>query len=233
MKHEVYAGLFLVITLTILAALGWGGHQRTLRQEAEGKLLAATLELEGAHRALSAKPKEIIKFVEVPAAVKAAVKSGAVTPLAAVKGTAKSNVVNIPCPEPVRSIDESLTKGLAPQEDTSPGTVTSTAPVWFEVKGNLFIGQIKHGEAMWSGTIDGAVHSGEFEAPIEFDPEHIDFVVKVNEDIGKALDYSNRSWIRKHFGVACPGASVTYNPLNARPVDVALTCGVAMVWHPW
>jgi len=230
MTHKLLAGLVLITVLTAFSTCGYILHLRNQRDDALAVNVLKDLELEGAHKALLVKPKEIVKFVEVPAAIKAAVKSGAVTPLAAVKGTAKSNVVNIPCPP--ATADAAVPPSTdEPEADSTK--VTSTAPVWFEIKGNLFIGQIRHGEAMWTGTVDGHIHSGEFQAPIDFEPENIDFQVKVSDEIGKALDYSNRSWIRKHFGVACPGASVTYNPLNARPVDVALTCGVAMVWHPW
>lgn len=223
-KHEWAAGAFLITVLTICALIGWGGHQRQLRQEAEAKLLASDLELAGAKAALTVKPKEIIKFVEVPAAVKAAVKSGAVAPIAGIKGTAKSNVVEVPCPEPKRV--EFHDNEVIPDKEVN---VTSTAPVWFEVKGNLFLGQIKHGAAMWTGTLDGMVHSGEFKAPIEFDPEHIDLQVKVSDELAKAADYYGRSWIKKHTAFACPIAGLSYDPFTQK-VAPSIGCGVGFVW---
>jgi hypothetical protein len=112
-----------------------------------------------------------------------------------VTGKATSNVVNIPCPEPVRPADESLTKGLSPKEDTPNLT---TVPVTFDLTGNLFIGQVKQGQALWTGGVSGVVHSGDFEAPIEFDPANVNIEVKVSEEIGKAVAYYERGWWKKH-----------------------------------
>jgi len=239
-KHELGAGAFLVVSLTIAALGGWGFHQRTLRQEAEAKLVMVDLELAGAKAALLVKPKDVAP-VGTPTEVKAAIKKGLVTPIAGVTLHATSNVVNIPCPEPVRFADESLTNGTALKADIDPHsgsnepkkdstTVTSTAPVSFDLTGHLFIGQVKQGQALRTGDLSGTVHSGDFEAPIEFDPEHLDVTVKVSDEIGKAVTYYERGWWKKHTALACPGVSLTYNPMNDRSVDIALTCGYSFVW---
>jgi hypothetical protein len=226
-KHELGAGVFLVVTLTILSLFAWGQHQRTLRQEAEAKLVMVDLELAGAKKALLVKPKDVAP-PETPKEVKEAIKKKLVTPIVGVTGKATSNVVNIPCPEPIRSTDESLTKGPAPQED-KPAPVA--VPVTFDLTGNLFLGQIKKGQALWTGGVSGVVHSGDFEAPIEFDPANVNIEVKVSEEIGKAVAYYERGWWRKHTALVCPGVGVTYNPLDsARPVNVGVTCTYGFSW---
>jgi hypothetical protein len=221
-KSELGAGVFLVASLTIAALFGWGFHQRTLRQEAEAKLVMVDLELAGAKAALLVKPKDVAP-PETPIEVKEAIKKGLVAPIAGVTLRASSNVVNIPCPEPVRFVDESLTNGTALKADT---IVASTAPVSFDLTGNLFIGQVKHGQALWTGNLYGTVHSGDFEAPVDFDPANVDITVKVSDEIGKAITYYERPWIKKHMRWQCPGIGVMYNG----KVGVGITCTYGLTW---
>jgi hypothetical protein len=224
-KRELGAGIFLVVSLTIMALVGWGFHQRNLREKAETAYIEQTVELEGAKRALLAKPKEIVKFVTLPPAMQKAVKQGRVTPIAAAKIGATSGTVTVPCPEPVRSTDESFTKGNNLKADI-PTTATSTE-ITFGLTGELFIGKVKGGAVEYTSNFKATVWSNDgWSSDVPFAPENVVFDVKVSTDIAKAIEVYEKPWAAKHLKFMCPGIFVGYNG----ELTGGVGCGFGVVW---
>lgn len=208
MKSPFVAGLVLVATLTILALYGWGSHQRSLRDAAEAKVVQAELEAAGLREAAAAPAKEIIKFVEVPQVVERLVKEGKVTPIAAGKVEATSQVIHIPCPPPTTEVP-------VPEFN-----------VQFGLTGDFLIVGVKGGKADFTGGFKATLFDRErnWSQPLEFDPANVKFDIAVNEELTKALDAYHRSWWRKHFRPYV-GVGVHVNPFSGRP-----DAGVQVGW---
>jgi len=226
--NELKAGLFLAAVLTIAALIGWGYHQKTLREKAEAAYTEQSVELAGAKKALLVTPKEVVKFVEVPAAVKAAVKSGVLAPIAAGKLSATSNVVNIPCPPSVPLDAPSLSEGQEVKPDSPPQVA-----VTFGLTGEIFIGKIKGGAVEHTSTFKATVRAVDdsWNSDITFEPENVVFDVKVSKEVAQAMDAYNKTWLQKHMRFMCPGVGIVYNPLDpTRPVQVGISCSYGVVW---
>lgn len=221
MSPRIVAGTVLIVALTFLSMCGYGLHQRNLRRAAEAKVLEVSVELAGAHKALEAKPKEVVKFVEVPVPIKEAVKKGTLTPILAAKGTAKSETFVVPtCPEPVSVSDV-----------TDAPTETPVEPAWVVLHGDIFVGKIKFGAPIWTATLGGGYHQGDYHTNIVFKPENINLDMRVSEEIGRAVEEYEKPWIKKHTALMCPGVGVTYNPLDSTsPVNVGVQCAYGFVW---
>lgn len=220
MKTPFYAGLVLVVSLTIMGLVAYINHQKGLLQAIQATATEQALELAGAKRALEVKPKEVVRFVEVPAAVKEAVKNGSLTPVTAVRIVATTPTLAVPCPEP--PVDPG-----APREAAVP----RFANIRFGLTGEVFIGKVKGGAVEATTSLKGTVFGDNgFSAPLEFKPEDVAISVVFSKEISRAIEAYQEPWLKKHTAFACPGIGITYNPLNARPVDLALTCGYSMVW---
>ena len=226
MRHPLAAFAFLVISLTILTLIGYSIHQKDLRVRAEAALVEAGVELEGAKKAILVKPKEIIKFVEVPAAVKAAVKTGAMTPIAAGKVTAVSDTVEVPCPQP--KTDDTVIFSDTPLPKPDPTTV----PLTFGLTGEVFLGAIKHGAIEHTISLKATVWSADgWHSTVPFKPENVDFDVVFSKEVQEAIEEHEQPWIKRHTALSCPGIGILYNPLDVtRPVNVGITCSYGLVW---
>lgn len=224
-RHEILAGTFLVVSLTILGLIGWGFHQRNLKVAAEAAYTQQSVELEGAKRALLAKPSEVVKFVEVPAAVTKAVKSGAMLPIAATKVEATSTPVMIPCPEPPE---------VTPTKPEETVAVHHTNPVTFGLTGEFFIGKIKGGAVEHTSTLKGTVWMDAtdtdpaWNSDIEFKPENVKVDVRVSKDIAAAVEAYEQPWTKKHLRFACP---VVFAGLDIDgQINGGIGCAYGVVW---
>lgn len=220
MKTPFYAGLVLVVTLTIMGLVAYTNHQKSLLQALQATATEQALELAGAKRALEVKPKEVVRFVEVPAAVKEAVKNGSLAPVTAIRIDATTPTLSVPCPEP-------------PSDPGPPGAVEVPrfANIRFGLTGEVFVGKVKSGAVEATVTLKGTVFGDNgFSAPLDFKPEDVALGIVFSKEISRAIEAYQEPWLKKHTAFACPGIGITYNPLNARPVDLALTCGYSLVW---
>ena len=236
MRNPFAAGGFLVISLTILTLIGYSIHQKDLRVKAEAALVEAGVELEGAKKAILVAPKEIIKFVEVPSAVKAAVKTGAMTPIAAGKVTATSDTILVPCPDP------SLRKGQVDKADNSDTIIFSdspppkpdptTVPLTFGLTGEVFLGAIKHGAIEHTVSLKATVWGNDgWHSTVPFKPENVAFDVVFSKEVQEAIEEHEQPWLKRHTALMCPGVGVVYNPLDTgRPVNVGLVCAYGFTW---
>lgn len=223
MSPRIVAGTFLIVALTFLSLLGYSLHQKSLRQVAEAAYTQQSVELEGAKRALLVKPSEIIKYVEVPTAVKAAVKSGKMTPIASVKVAATSNTIEVPCPPQAQPLTGPLTDQTA-----SIAQTPAITPVTFDLTGNLFIGKVKAGAVEWTGSLTGVAHNADktWSQAISFDPAETKIDVRVSSEIAEAVSEHEQSWGHKHFRFMCPGLFIGYNG----KATAAVGCGYGIVW---
>lgn len=236
MRNPFLAGGFLVVSLTILALIGYSIYQKDLRLDAEAALVEAGVELEGAKKAILVAPKEIIKFVEVPAAVASAVKKGVMIPIAAGKVTATSDTIIVPCP------DLSLRKGQLDEADkgsildgsnTPPPTVlTPSVNLTFGLTGEVFLGAIKHGAVEHTVSLKATVWSDAgWHSDVPFKPENVAFDVVFSKEVQEAIEEHSQPWFKKHTSLMCPGVGVVYNPLDTgRPVNVGLVCAYGFTW---
>jgi hypothetical protein len=214
-RSQIVAGTFLVVALAFCSAIGWGLYQRSLREEAEATLVEQGVELEGAKRALLVAPKEIVKFVEVPAAVASAVKRGVMTPITAARVEAKSDVVFVPCPPAMPD--------SRPPDAEQPA---STVPVTFGLTGEFFIGKIKHGAVEWTGSLKGTAFNDDWSSDVIFAPENTRIDVLVSKDIAKAVEQYERSWLKKHARFQCPGVGLFYNG----KISAGISCTYGISW---
>jgi hypothetical protein len=213
---------FLVITLTIFSLIGYAIHEKDLRQEAEASVVARDLELAGAKAAIVASPREVVKFVTVPAAVTAAVKHGTLVPVASGKIEAKSDVFLVPCPLP------EYRPGAQP---SAKEPHTNGVALTFGLTGEVFLGKIKYGKVETTATFKGTAWSDTWQSDVVFAPENTHFDVKFSDEVAKAIEQYSRPWLKKHMALACPAIGVTYNPLDTtRPVNAGITCGYGFVW---
>lgn len=221
LSPKFLAGAVLVVALTVLASCGYAAHQRTLREQAEARYTEQSIELEGAHRALLAKPKEIVKWLSPPPAVKEAAKSGKATVIGGIKGKAESNVINIPCPPTPAPPSEPPTdvKNIPPPNET---------PVYFGLEGDLLIVKVNKGAVEWTGRLAGEAHDKDrtWSRTIDFDPANINLDVKVSTEIAEAIEEHNESWAKKHLRFQCPGIGVVYNG----SLSGGLTCTYGLTW---
>ena len=224
-NSQFVAGVFLIFALTVLSMCGYARYQKSQKEKAEGELITARMELNGAKQALEVKPKEIIKWLPLVATdeVKKAIKSGTITPLTGTKIDATSQPVQFTCPE-VEKLGDVPPRLL--------GEPHRTPPVTFGVHAEVLLTRVKGGPVMNESAISGVAHiEGVNEpVPISFDPTDVDVSVTVDSNIQKAFKLQDEPFFSKHTALACPGVSLTYNPLNDRAIDVALTCGYSFVW---
>lgn len=217
LRSRLAAGLTLIGSLTIMALCGANCRSRELLREERVKAVALTIERDGYRDALAVKPKEVIKLVPhlVTKTVKEYIKKDKVEPVAS--GHAKAEAtVELPLP---------------PQEEGKP--TPESMPVTFGVTADFLITRIRGArDVEWDASIEGDVKLDSMEEaiPLQFAKRAIE--IRVSEDIAKALaDHEKEGgWFKRHTALACPGASLTYNPLSDHPVDVALTCGYSFVW---
>ena len=223
MTNKWLAGYVLISLLTIAALVGYAYELRTARQEAQASVATAALEAEHWKQVAEATPKEITKLVPtlVTKTVTKYIKAGVVEPIVAAKGEATSQVVQIPCP--------SVSNGQGAEADTFTPTV-------FKLFGDFIVTDVKGGIPLWTGELRGQAQAPAkgTEVPawsknLVFNPEDIHVDVLLSSKIHKAMAAYDQPWIKRHTGLACPGAGLIYNPFTQR-VDVGLTCSYSMVW---
>ena len=226
MKSPFLALGFLIISLTILALIGYSIHQKDLRVAAEAALVEAGVELEGAKKAILVAPKEIIKFVEVPAAVASAVKKGAMTPIAAGKINATSDTIEIPCPEPPP--DSTIIYSDSPL----PKPKYTTTPLTFGLTGEVFLGAIKHGAIEHTIALKGTVWNDDgWNSDIAFKPENVAFDVVFSKEVKEAIEEHSRPFFQRHFRFTFPAVTLGYNVFDpSRPVVASVGASWGYVW---
>ena len=236
LKYELGAFLFLVISLSLLGLWSYGVHQRTLREAAEAAYTQQSVELEGAKRALLATPKDVAALTTLPPAVKDAVKAGRIVPIIAGRVIAKSNAIQIPCPEVVRPTDDSVSKGIALKADNEgatspqePSTGPVSIPVTFGLTGEFFVGKIKGGAVESTNTLKATIWSDgppSWHSDVDFDPANVKVDIQVSTEIAKAVEAYEKPWTARHLKFMCPGVFVGYNGA----ITGGVGCGFGVVW---
>jgi hypothetical protein len=155
--------------------------------------------------------KEVIKLV----------KEKKAEPLMGVAGTATSEPVRFPCP--------SISTGQPGKPDEAPAALSS--PVQFELDAQLLILGLKAEVPLWRGDIKGRAFTiaPNWSTNIVFLPEQTKVSILLAPNVRRALESYNKSWIKRHTGMQCPGLGVGYDIYNQRASTV-VSCTYGFTW---
>jgi hypothetical protein len=218
-KSPYFAGAVLITTLVIFATVGCVINLRETITLRDGRIAALELAELDYRAALEAKPKEILKLVDrvVTKEVIKLVTEKKAEPIMGIAGTATSAPIQVPCP--------------APTEGGGEAPAALSSPVQFELDAQLIVLGLKAGKPLWKGDINGRAFTinPNWSTNIIFPPEQTKIQVMFSTNVREALESYNRSWIKRHTGMQCPGIGVGYDIYNQRASTV-VSCTYGFTW---